>query len=100
MVQAMYLIQKDGFCTLVDAVTELSFTAQKALWNAASAQHWQQASDLFPKLNVRRMDFGEVMESARIEDLDELALLMLVTYKGVDGVNEWILKKGNSKLIE
>lgn len=100
MVQAMYLIQKDGFCTLVDAVTELSFTAHRALWNAPSAQHWQQACDSVPRLNVIRMDFDEMMESASIEDLDELALLMLVTYKGVDGVNEWILKKENSKLID
>ncbi|PMD66249.1 uncharacterized protein K444DRAFT_552904, partial [Hyaloscypha bicolor E] len=40
MVQAMFMIVKQGFCTLVEAVTEMSFTAQKALWYAPTAVHW------------------------------------------------------------
>jgi hypothetical protein len=40
MVQAMFMIVKQGFCTLVEAVTEMSFTSQKALWYAPTAVHW------------------------------------------------------------
>jgi hypothetical protein len=29
-----------------------------------------------------------------------LGVLMLVCYKGVDGVNEWILAKGGKDLLE
>ena len=46
------------------------------------------------------MDLDELMEKGTVEDLDEIAWLMLVTYKGVDGANEWILSKGGSTLIE
>ncbi len=46
------------------------------------------------------MNFEEIMNKGTVDDLDDLAWLMLVTYKGVDGVNEWILSKGCSNLIE
>jgi hypothetical protein len=40
VVQAMFSIQKLEYCTLVKAVTEMSFTMQKAPWAAPSAVHW------------------------------------------------------------
>lgn len=81
----------------------MSFTAQRALWEAKSEQHWLKARMERPGYWVQRMEFGEVLDvgsEARIEDLEGLGVLLLVTYKGVEGVNEWILRGGGGKLIE
>lgn len=100
MVQAMFSIQKNGFCTLVAAVTELSFTAQKALWHAPSGQHWQREIRDRSRYYCPRMDLEEILSNANVSDVDDLGMLMLVTYKGVDGVNDWITRTGNAGLIE
>jgi len=99
MVQAMFSIQKQGYCTLVAAVTELSFTMQKALWDAPTAVHWQRAVKETSRLHAPRMDFTETLSTATLDDVDELGLLMLVTYKGLDEVNEWIARTGSTALI-
>ena len=100
MVQAMFSIQKQGFCTLVGAVTEMSFTAQRALWEAKSAMHFVKACRERRRFFVERMEFSEVLERAKVGEVDDMGMLMLVTYKGVDGVNEWIVRKGNAELLE
>jgi hypothetical protein len=46
------------------------------------------------------MDFTELMEKGDLSEVDELGLLMLICYKGVDGVNEWIVSKGGTTLLE
>jgi len=100
MVQAMFMIVKQGFCTLVEAVTEMSFTSQKALWYAPTAVHWQQACKQNKRFYLHRMDFTELIAKGDLSEVDELGVLMLVCYKGVDGVNEWIVNKGGSSLLE
>ncbi|KAF4626680.1 hypothetical protein G7Y89_g11479 [Cudoniella acicularis] len=100
MVQAMFAIQKQGFCTLVPAVTELSFTAQRALWEAPTQQHWKKALAERPSLHVPCMDFTEILLTGTWNDVEDLAMLMLVTYKGIDEVNEWIVKSENGVLLE
>jgi hypothetical protein len=100
MVQAMFSILKHGFCTLVGAVTEMSFTAQKALWEAPSAQHFQKACSEKNRFYALRMNLDEILSSATIDDMDDMGMLMLTTYKGVDGVNEWIMRSGCTALIE
>ncbi|KAH8687729.1 hypothetical protein BGZ60DRAFT_364148 [Tricladium varicosporioides] len=99
MVQAMFAIQKEGFCTLVNAVTELSFTASKKLWDAPSTQHWKKALNEGNRYHVPFMDFTEVLAQAQRDDVGDVGMLMLVTYKGLERVNEWIMKTGNGVLI-
>jgi hypothetical protein len=98
MVQAMFSIQKLGYCTLVAAVTELSFTVQKAFWDAPTATHWQRAVKEKNRFHAPRTDFTEALSTATLDDVDELGLLVLVTYKGLDGVNEWITRTGSTAL--
>lgn len=81
----------------------MSFTAQRALWDAKSEQHWLKARRERPSYWVQEMEFGEILEGegkAEMKDLDGLGLLLLVTYKGVEGVNEWILRGDGGELIE
>ena len=100
MAQAMFMVVKQGFCTMVEAVMEMSFTGQKALWHAPTAVHWQQACKQRKRFYANRMDFRELMEKGDLTEVDELGVLMLVCYKGVDGVNEWIVAKGGKDLLE
>lgn len=98
--QAMFSIQKQGFCTLVNAVTSMSFTAQTKLWLAPSAIHWIKTCQADRNFWIEKMELGEMMEKAAPEELDELAWLILVTYKGIDGANSWIVSKGGLTLLE
>ena len=98
--QSMFAIQRQGFCTMVGAVTEIPFTAQRRLWAAPSATHFVKACKEARIFWIEKMDLADLIKEGNVDDLDEIAWLMLVTYKGVDGVNEWILSKGGSTLIE
>jgi hypothetical protein len=40
------------------------------------------------------------MAKGDLNEVDELGVLMLVCYKGVDGVNEWIVGKGGTVMLE
>ncbi|KAH9214367.1 hypothetical protein DL95DRAFT_523917 [Leptodontidium sp. 2 PMI_412] len=88
--QSMFAIQRQGFCTMVGAVTDMSFTAQRKLWAAPSAAHFLKACKETRNFWVDKMHLDGLMENGTVDDLDELAWLMLVTYKGIDGANEWI----------
>lgn len=100
MVSSMYSILKRGYCTWVEKVTELSFTAGEGLWEAKSAVHWRLALEARESFYVKRMEMGAILLRARLQDVDPLALLMLVTFLGVDDVNEWIVGRGSKALIE
>ena len=89
----------------------MSFTAQRASWEATSEQHGMRAKMEREGFYVQKMGPAEVMDRANVEDIDDLGFLMLVTYSklclpkecrlleiltarltGVDGVNDWILR--------
>ncbi|KAH7351276.1 hypothetical protein BKA65DRAFT_255353 [Rhexocercosporidium sp. MPI-PUGE-AT-0058] len=98
--QSMFAIQRQGFCTMVGAVKGVSFTAQRNLWAAPSAVRFLKACKETRNFWVEKMNFDELLEKGTVDDLDEVAWLMLVTYKGVDGANEWIISKGGLTLID
>ncbi|KAL2071174.1 hypothetical protein VTL71DRAFT_12409 [Oculimacula yallundae] len=98
--QSMFAIQRQGFCTMVGAVMDISFTAQMRLWTAPSAIHFAEACKHTNPFWVEKMDLEDLLKQGNIEDLDEIAWLMLVTSRGVDGANEWISSKGDSRLID
>ncbi len=65
----MFMIVKQVFCTLVEAVTEMSFTGQKTLWEAPTAMYWLQACKQSRRFYLNKMDFGELMEKGVTEAL-------------------------------
>ena len=99
ILQAMFSIQKQGYCTMVAAVAELSFTMQRALWEAPTAMHWQRELREKRRFHALHMDFTETFATGTLEDVDDLGILLLVTFNGVNGVNEWIAKTGSTALI-
>ena len=45
-------------------------------------------------LKVNTMELGELLESGRRDDVDEIGLLMMATYLGLDRVREWSSRSG------
>lgn len=89
MLQGVYSVVKRGYCCIADAVTSMSFTVQAALWEAGSAYHWEKNH-----FEVNNMDFGELLEKGRRDDVEEIGLLMMATYLELDRVREWSARSG------
>jgi len=88
--RGLYLVLKQGFCTLAPQVTELSFTGQAGLWNAPSAYCWRKAYYQSDHLKITAMNFDDLVSQSKGAGLDDFGLMIMVTFKGVDFVNEWL----------
>jgi hypothetical protein len=90
MLQGVYSFLKFGHDNVSGKVNRLSFTAQAALWNAPSEYHWREA---FKERNAFKVTIGDwdiVMEGVKPEDLEELGMMILASYKGMDITCEWL----------
>ena len=90
MIRGIYSLVKLGYCTVADLVTANSFTAQSQLWDAASVFQWNKACRECSPLWVPRMNFDTVLQEAKASEVDEFGIVMMVTYKGQDRVDEWL----------
>jgi len=88
--RGIYLVIKQGYCSLAPQITELSFTGKATLWTAPSAYYWQKAFNQEDHLKIKAMNFDDLVIQAKGADLEDFGLMMMVTYKGVDFVNEWL----------
>lgn len=96
MLRGVYTVLKDGFCNLSLAIESMRWTAQAALWNADSAFAWRRAWDGGEKRHFAMsfMDFEELRAWGKPEDVEELGLMMFVSFQGTDRVNEWMERCG------
>jgi hypothetical protein len=90
MIRGVYSLVKYGYCNIAPSVTALSFTAQRRLWNATTAQEWRQACAERNEHWVGRMQFANLFAEAAKPDIEELGVLMSVTYCGQGSVEEWL----------
>jgi hypothetical protein len=90
MIRGVYALVKTGFCNLGPAVTALSFTAQKRMWNARSAGEWRLACREGNEYWVNGMQFGNLLTEGTKPDVEEMGILMSVTYCGRVRVEEWL----------
>ncbi|OCL11977.1 hypothetical protein AOQ84DRAFT_170896 [Glonium stellatum] len=60
------------------------------LWDATSAFQWNKACRECSPLWVLRMNFDAVLREAKANEVDEFGIVMMVTYKGQDRVDEWL----------
>jgi len=99
MLRGVYLMLRQGYCTLGSQVTVLSFSAHAGLWNAPNAYSWsKQFYGGDKKLEIRQMEFDPVVLGATSAEVDEFGLMMMVTYKGVEYTNEWLDRTGGKQL--
>ncbi|KAH8807205.1 hypothetical protein F5884DRAFT_856786 [Xylogone sp. PMI_703] len=94
MLKGIYDVVKNGHCVRHDDVTMLPFTAQAALWNAPSAYSWKRAFRDKEHYPVTQMCFDDIISSGKSSDVEDLGLMMMVTYLGVDQVREWASQSG------
>jgi Fungal Zn(2)-Cys(6) binuclear cluster domain len=96
--RGIFLVIKQGYCSLAPIVTELSFTANAKLWNVGNAYEWSKLWREENRLTVAQMKFEELFRCDG-GDLEEFGMLMMVIYNGVDFVNEWLDRNNYPALL-
>lgn len=89
MLRGVYSLLKNGYCTLSPLVSQMSFTAQSSLWDARTESDWNRRRRNGKTYFVSCMDFSDIILSGTQNDLDDLGMMMLVTYRGYDSVMAW-----------
>ncbi|KAF4957872.1 hypothetical protein FSARC_11168 [Fusarium sarcochroum] len=71
---------------------DLSFTAQRRLWEAKSATEWRLIYEdiSFPSLPTNMLRLDSDLEHASPSDLDDIGVLLRVAGKGFDNLKEWL----------
>jgi hypothetical protein len=92
MIRGVYSLVKQGYCTLAPAVSEWSFTAQKGLWTSQNPVEWHTALRSEKDYWIPGMQFNELLQDGAKQDLDEMGMLMAVTYCGRASVEEWLAR--------
>ncbi|KAJ4294941.1 hypothetical protein N0V88_005180 [Collariella sp. IMI 366227] len=90
MIRGIYSMAKQGYCRLGPVVTDMSFTSGSRLWAAKTPGRWQRALGETDPGWISRMDFSEILGRADPGNLDEFGVMMAVTYRGKDVVEEWV----------
>jgi Fungal Zn(2)-Cys(6) binuclear cluster domain len=90
MLQGVYSFLKLGCDNVSRKINKMSFTAQKALWNAPSEYHWKEALKEKKHFPVKMNDWDASMDGTKPADLDELGVVLLATYKGMDVTCQWL----------
>lgn len=88
MVKGFYDFLKYGYDKA--HTNRIGFTAQAALWNAQSEYGWRTAYRERERLEVRLAHWEEDIAKAAPDDLEELGVLTMLTFKGVEGTAEWL----------
>jgi hypothetical protein len=86
----VYQFLKFGADYVSGIVNKLSFTAQSALWKARTQYHWQRAAQERPHFGVLIANWDVDTAGVKPEDLDELGVLIMATYKGMEFMYEWL----------
>ncbi|KAI9737089.1 MAG: hypothetical protein M1834_000679 [Cirrosporium novae-zelandiae] len=98
LVQGVYRVCRRGWCSVVGTLVTLPFTAQKRLWKAKSAFHWQKVYREHRAWEISEMEFTDFLEDATADDADDVSIMMMVLCKGCDGANAF-LEKNNAPLL-
>ena len=93
MLQGVYSFLKLGHDKVYGKVNKLSFTAQSALWNAPSEFYWREALKNRDHLEVTIGQCGDAINSAQPTDFEELGVMILASYKGMDITSERLGKE-------
>ncbi|OJD35878.1 transcription factor cys6 protein [Diplodia corticola] len=90
ILQGVYEFLKFGWDKASDH--RLSFTAQRALWEAQSEYGWRTACSERERLEVRLAHWNDDVLKAAPSDLDELGVLIMATFWGMEPTGEWLGK--------
>ncbi|KAH8698787.1 hypothetical protein BGW36DRAFT_376733 [Talaromyces proteolyticus] len=87
--QGLYCFLKNGWDDSHHEFQDLSFYAQKALWEAPSMYYWKSALEEKSPLPVHFCNWDSDITDAKPSDIEDLGMMMMVLMKGVDHCSEW-----------
>lgn len=93
LLQGVYSVSKTGKCCSQGEIDSIKFTAASSLWGARSSWHWLRAWRSQRHWDVVMMDFDLILQDAIRSELDDFAMLMLATYRGLDTARDFMTKK-------
>jgi hypothetical protein len=99
VMRGIYAMAKQGYCKLGPAVGDMSFTASRKLWKVTTCDRWNRSREQEAPWWVSRMDFTGLLALADPSDIDEFAVLMMVTYRGRDVVEDWMTNVGAGPMM-
>ncbi|KAM5344914.1 hypothetical protein ACJ41O_010776 [Fusarium nematophilum] len=98
LLNGIFTFLKFGLYRPSARMAKLGFTAQVTLWEARSAAEWHQAMGQRPWFEVNISNFHDDIKAALPDDLDELGIIIWVSYNGIDAFKEWL--GSDSRLLE
>jgi hypothetical protein len=88
-VQGLYSFLKNGSDDSHHDFEDMSFYAQRALWEAPSEHYWRVALKEKPTLPLAFPDWDRGIADAKPSDIENIGMMMMVLIKGVDYCQEW-----------
>ncbi|KAK4110150.1 hypothetical protein N656DRAFT_714563 [Canariomyces notabilis] len=93
VIRGIYAMAKQGYCRLGPVVTDMSFTSGSRLWAAKTPGQWQRAVNETDPGWVSRMNFSQIVGRADPANVDEFGVMMAVTYRGKDVIEDWMARE-------
>ena len=90
LLDGIYTFLRTGRYQPSARLSQLSFTGQAAVWEAKSLSEWQETKAQRPWIELNLSNFHEDIKAVFPSDLDDLGIIILVSYDGVDIVKEWV----------
>jgi len=90
LLDGIYTFLKTGWYQPSARLAQMSFMGQLAMWEARSPAEWHEIKGQKPWIELKLSSFHDDIEAAFPSDLDELAIILLVSYDGIDTVRKWV----------
>ncbi|KAM0496310.1 hypothetical protein ACHAP8_007571 [Fusarium lateritium] len=89
LLDGIYTFLRFGWYQPRARMAKLGFTGQIVIWEARSPAEWHQAKGQKPWVELSISTFHDGIKAAFPDDLDELGIIILASYDGVDVLKEW-----------
>lgn len=90
LVQGVYAVLRDGKDPICQRVQNLTFTAQRRLWEAPSEVYWNSTWKREFPYEIRISHWDEDAAGIAIDESDELSVIVMATLKDLDPTAQWI----------
>ncbi|KAF5693104.1 hypothetical protein FDENT_2246 [Fusarium denticulatum] len=96
LIESIYTFLRFGWYHPSPGLAELGFTGHAGIWNARSLTDWQEAGEQNAWLRLDMSKFRDNVKEVPLDALDELGIMILVSYEGFEVLTEWA---GNDRTL-
>lgn len=89
LLDSTYTFLRFGWYQPSARMAKLGFIGQVAIWDAKSLAEWRQAIVEKPWVKLHVASFHDGIKAALPEELDDLGIIILASYDGVEVLEEW-----------